>query len=569
MEALQKITKITNPVKTEDGYLPPRVVFSVETLANFYLLIGTLANAPSHVLLESKPNSDITTLSVKSYNPYRLLFDTNFEWDLFNQELNSRFLPFFCMEFNYCYSFRPDLMLQKIQNSSLINWISGNRLSSDVYVNCLTVETITNIKENNKLSILNNIENDLYVQELGQIYDSKISKLLASGSNDDANLDLAKLLPVFLNIYLLSQNSSFTNIFTTQKYQCYEKIDTRTDEELLDVELFEVWLCLLSYVFEYQYRSSILQNLTELSLGSLVNLPIKNLAKYQINEYKWKLCHQKTPFVPLNHGDLGFKSSLFYILDIIQNLLRFNLTYKLNTSNITLSLNLVYNILREFKDDTTIDLSTYPWDDFHLTLFGLIKFIKKQSTMKFKYANFEELGSLVEECVLILNLLLDPRFNVVQQKNDESEGSTILNIFGGPQTRSINYSLIYNILLNFETIESLLKQFDLEKCHLRYLYHCMDHFNGLFYLTEESKTNNHQDGKIDAIDFDFDSPEFVKAINSYTSKEEHDIPATFTEKPSSYKFNETLKISSQQSEKAIISDKRMLGIIQNALSIKL
>ena len=55
-------------------------------------------------------------------------------------------------------------MLNKIQNSSLINWLSGNRLSSDLYVNCLTTDVITNLQVNNKLSLINNATEDVYLK---------------------------------------------------------------------------------------------------------------------------------------------------------------------------------------------------------------------------------------------------------------------------------------------------------------------------------------------------------------------------------------------------------------------
>ena len=58
--------------------------------------------------------------------------------------------------------------------------------------------------------------------------------------------------------------------------------------------------------FEYQYRSTLMQDLTQLALSTLLTLPLNNLVDYQINEYKWKLCHQKVPFVPL---DLGAKDT--------------------------------------------------------------------------------------------------------------------------------------------------------------------------------------------------------------------------------------------------------------------
>lgn len=573
---LQRIIKISNPTakekkkekeKEEEVYDAPKVILSVDTLVNLYLLIGVLVNIPPIFIPDIQANSDITALSTSLKNPYKQIFDATYDWNLFNEEINLKFLPFFCMEYNYCYKFRPDLMLNKIQNSSLINWLSGNRLSSDLYVNCLTTDVITNLQVNNKLSLINNATEDVYLKELQDMYEHKLARLSIRGADDDSHLELAKLLPALLNIYTLSENPSFVKVFTTQKYDYYNELETRPEDEVEYVELFEVWLCLLSYIFEYQYRSSLMQDLTTLSLATLFNLPLDSLQNFQINEYKWKLCHQKVPFVSLNTGKLGYKSSLFYILDAVQNLLRFNLTYKLNVGNISMGLNLVYNILQVFQNDPTIDLSQYAWDDFHLSLFGMIKFFKKQSLIKSKYVTFEELGSLVEDCLLVLNLLLHGRFNDVQQDTGE-EPSTIMTMLGFSSSKSINYGLVYNILLNYESIQSLLSTFDLKSStNLQSLFHCMEYFDDVFYLTEESKLHAKLN-KIDVIDFDFDSLEFLSAINSFTNekRENESLESSLKSNGSSpvYKYKDTLKHSSTLT----LSDHDMLNIIQNVLSQK-
>ena len=566
-DILQRTIKITNPTAKngEEGYDPPKVLLSVDTLVNLYRLLGVLVNIPAILIPEVQVNSDITTLPTALKNPYKLVFDKSYDWDLFNEEINLKFLPFFCMEYNYCYKFRPDLMVAKIQNSSLINWISGNRLSSDLYVNCMTTDVITNLQLNNKLSLTNKAEEDLYLKELQAIYEHKLIRLSIRGAGDDSHLELAQLLPALIHIYTLSKNPSFVKVFTTQKYKYYSELETRPEDEVEYVELFEVWLSLLSYLFEYQYRSLLMQDLTKLSLATLFNLPLESLQKFQINECKWKLCHQKVPFVSVNIGKLGYKSALFYILDAIQNLFRFNLTYKLNVSNISLGLSLTFNILELFKKDPTIDLSNYSWDDFHLSLFGLIKFFRKQSMIKSKYVTFEDLGALVEDCLLILNLLLDSRFNAVQQNTGE-EPSTIMSMLGLSSSKSINYGLVYNILLNYESIQGLVANFDLQNSkNLDSLFYCMKYFDDVFYLTEESKLHA-KFNKIDLIDFDFDSAQFISAINIFTNEEHDNESPKVSEKPNGYssvfKYKNTVGYSSTHT----ISDQEMLNIIQDVLS---
>lgn len=557
-----KLIKLTSPDLEDNNYKPPKIVLSLETMSTFYLLMGVLANTPSSLFSEGKRNADITTFSVEMKNPYKSYFSQDFKWDVFNQQVNLKLLPLFCVEFNYCYNFRPDLVLEQIQNSSLINWISGNRLSSDIYVNCLTSQTITNLEVNKKLSVAGS-KSDLYCQELNKIYNSKIQNLQAKQSNEEMNLDLSKIFPVFLHMYTFAQNSSFNSILTTQQYHFYDKIDDRTDDELNNVELFEVWVCLLSYVFEYQYRSTLMQDLTQLALSTLLTLPLNNLVDYQINEYKWKLCHQKMPFVPLDLGAKGHKPSIFYILDTVQNLLRFNLTNRLHVVNLSMGLNLMYNILDHVKADSNIELDKYSWDNLFLSLFGLIKFIKKQNLLILKYINHRDLGSLTEECFLVLNLLLDTRFSSVKQVIVQ-EKSSFMGLFDSDETRSINYALIYNILLNFEVIQTLINEFGLsESEHLTNLFHCMEHFDKLFYLTEDSKKERLYK-KTEVLDFDFDSPEFVAAINSFTDAKNSNQTENSTEgtqSPITYQYNQTLKYSLKQKQRAVLDDQAMFSLI--------
>ena len=81
----------------------------------------------------------------------------------------------------------------------------------------------------------------------------------------------------------------------------------------------------------------------------------------------------------------------------------------------------------------------------------------------------------------------------------QSSGSHIL--------KSINYELLYIILLNYQLVDNLMKDFSLENAHhLPNLRNCMDFLDSKFHLTEESKQNEENKSKIDLIDFDYDSP---------------------------------------------------------------
>ncbi|RLV95428.1 hypothetical protein JA1_000945 [Spathaspora sp. JA1] len=532
---IQSIITITQPFKNEneEKYQPPKVQLSIDSLLTLYLILGVLVNIPNSLLPSHLNSSDITAMSIQSLNPYKSmpLFLTEYNNDSF-QICNSRLLPSLCMEFNYCYSFRPDLMLDKIKTNSIFNWLN---LSTDAYINCDTVESVTSLT-NKKLNLLE-VQDDFLIH-LQHAYESKIRK-----SSDQ--LDLKKLLPITLTFKALTENTTFVDILTKQNPKIGNEV--LTEDEFKNVELFEVWLSLTSYIFEHQYSSPTLQYLTTLSLGIMLNLTSNHMNKlrnYQINEDKWKLCHQKLPFIPLGLGNFGYKSSLFYILDCVQNLIRFNLTNKLNIKNYGIGLNLIYQIITDFEKDTSIALGKYNWVEFHTTIFTLIKFIDKQNLLGSKKLDTEQVRVLVEELLVIVDFMLRPRFNQAQQIEESNHW------FWNNVSTSINYSLIYNILLNFETLTRLINEAGLT--NLTRLPSCMNHFENQFHLTAESKLQ--PGNKLDISDFDYDSPKFVEKINEYLSQESEEVNPSFKYKDSfSYLNGGT-----------VIQDNEMITYIQSA-----
>ncbi|KAG7662647.1 uncharacterized protein J8A68_003855 [[Candida] subhashii] len=556
MESLMRITSPTEIILDDDSikYFPPKVRLSAETLITLYLFLGAMTNTPKGVLPDRVIGSDITNTSITSINPYKKIsrFSKEYDWKQFNEELNMKFLPIFCMEFNYCYQFRPDLMA--VERNSILSWLT---FQTDLYSDCDTLSLVAN-SSNKHLSLLEE-GTDFFLKDLQRIYELKMTQLEKKGVHEDRDFDLSKLLPVMLNLYTLTQNSSFLNILTKQKYEYYKDIEARTEEEMKYLEMLEIFLCLSSYIFEYQYRSPVTQTLTKIILFSLMNITtsqVNNLKTFQINEYKWKLCHQKLPYIPLDIGKKGYKSSLFYILDCVQNLLRFNLTNRLNLVNFRLGLNLTYKILTEFQQDPAIKLGRYNWDSFNNSLFGLIKFLKKPDILNSKHLNQEVLKCLVEECLLIVDLLLDKRFSLVVQMTEEEIGSSI---FGSSERFSINYSLVYNILLNFEAIQQLIDKFRLADTSR--LSYCMNHFNKKFHLSrQESQTEEENKAPV-VLEFDFDSPQFVKEITKFIS-ESSKIQRSPT---GEYMNTKTFEYLSSQT----IEDKEMIEILQNALLIRI
>ncbi|ABN64992.2 predicted protein, partial [Scheffersomyces stipitis CBS 6054] len=529
-DTLLSVTNLENQV---DKYEPPKVRLSAETLLKIYTIVGVLSNIPASLLPSTNVSlsSDITNLSHDTPNPYEHLIHTLkvFDSQKYSVEFCQRLVPLLAMQFNYCYNFRPDLLEEKVQSTSLFGWFTGSN-SNDLYSSFDTIHNVTSLLSNSKLSLIGE-EKDPYLIDLQNIYEKKTKENQIAVDLDI--LDIPEFLPIALLIYTYSTNSSFLLFFCKQNNSNVHKIEAINPQEDTEVELFEIWLCLLSYVFQYQYRSVNLQYGVRLSLQVLLKLTsrnaliktedsgtvslLENVKQYQINEYKWKLSHQKLPFIPNNNGKLGFKSSLFYILDVAQNLIRFNLNKKLNVVNFKMALNLIYQVLTELHADMDIDIGKYPWYEFDSTIFSLLKFIKKQHLISSKYylsLNQTELvSSMVEEILLIVNFLLERRFNEVIQVSDELNGARTA---GAHAFMSISFDLIYNILLHYEIVNDLMVEHNFRKSkNFRNLDRCLTFFENEFHLTEESKVSDRY-AKLDLFDHDFDSPVLIEKINSYT-----------------------------------------------------
>lgn len=291
------------------------------------------------------------------------------------------------------------------------------------------------------------------------------------------------------------------------------------------------------------------------------------------------MSHQKLPFIPNNNGKLGFKSSLFYILDVAQNLIRFNLNKKLNVVNFKMALNLIYQVLTELHADMDIDIGKYPWYEFDSTIFSLLKFIKKQHLISSKYylsLNQTELVlSMVEEILLIVNFLLERRFNEVIQVSDELNGARTA---GAHAFMSISFDLIYNILLHYEIVNDLMVEHNFRKSkNFRNLDRCLTFFENEFHLTEESKVSDRY-AKLDLFDHDFDSPVLIEKINSYTLNEEYPngievheekkLMSTLESDKPAYTNRETFKYINRGYENTFIVEGDMLRVFHSIFALK-
>ena len=79
--------------KEEEVYDAPKVILSVDTLVNLYLLIGVLVNIPP--IFIGYP-SQFGYYSIINFvkNPYKQIFDATYDWNLFNEEINLKFYHF-------------------------------------------------------------------------------------------------------------------------------------------------------------------------------------------------------------------------------------------------------------------------------------------------------------------------------------------------------------------------------------------------------------------------------------------------------------------------------------------
>lgn len=603
---LDKLLTITNAkaVMNERHYDPddeegthysfeaPKIVLSAETLLLVYSIIGTLTSVPTSYLPVTPVSlsSDITNLQNESPNVYeQVLISLKFyDHKLFKQEVSLRLIPFLAMEFRYCYQYREDVLVSQIQNSSFFNWITGNRFADNLYITYHTEDEVTSFSKNYEyLSIISD-PRDPYLAEIDSIYDTKIKKF--NQHDEDEGLEVSELLPIALMISALSKNPTYLACFTKQISELHKnhKIEDITSNEDLEVELFELWICVLSYVFQNQYKTTQLQLITKLSLQTLLMITssksvvkiedkteslVENIKNYQINEFKWKLCHQKAPTIPTNVGKHGFKLGLLYILDVVQNLIRFNLTNRLNVDNFKMALSVVYQILHEFKTGDINDLGNYTWADMYVTLFNLLKFIKRQNLANSRYLQSlkktEDTKSMVEEILILFNVMLSKKFSDIIQVSDDFVGlgdddagaytaAGVIVVAGTHLYKSINYDLIHNTLLNHELIEQLEKQFDLgDLPHLANLHHCIQYFEEKFHLNEESKQKEKE--KLNLFDHDFESPVLIQQLNAYKG-EDNESEEPFT-------YEQTFKFANQGLEADTIPSMERIRIFNEVLLV--
>lgn len=432
---------------------------SYGTLMHIYVMINSLCNSPLNLLLVDKVSLslDITNLENASENVYsNSLVQKDFSDPNVIAQFEGRVIPLLAAIFNYYYGLHEDILSVTLNHTSFFSWITGHKLSPNLYVGFDTVETLTNLTTNSKLDV-----QDPFMHE---VESNEVIKRRESGEKPDSELALQS--PTYLNIslllYLLIKDGSFVDYLT--------KIQ---DDK---IPLLDIWLCVSSYIHHYQYKSTFNQLgarvslLTLLKLTSAKSASISALRDHKINEFKWKLCHQRGPVIPISDDD-GEKGLLMYILDLVQVTLRFNLTKKLDFDNCKIALTILYQVLLEGEKKPFEDLQSYKWDALYATLIHFIKFVAKN-------CNEEGLKYVIEEVFSIFNLALGPTYDHIIERSDDYwlEGSHVV--------RSINFDLFYEFLHHYLTLRTMFDKYIIRKDNFSRVEACFNSLAEKFNLLD-------------------------------------------------------------------------------------
>lgn len=547
-DSFNRLLVLTAAEKSGDTFLPPKIRLSAETLVILYSVLGSLANVGRHISAKGKKlltvAADITTLDSGVMPSGSLITNKTYSRDLFQREISLRIIPILAMEFNYSYLYRPDLLLQQLPLALFFGWLTGNTFGrSSMYSQYDTEKLVTNFAppECALLSIYGD-ENDPYIIEVRHIQQTKFDRRryqLNTKEFEDI-LEMPELLPILLVLFLLLDNPSFVEQILTPERPITREIEDLDPMEDRDMGVLEMWLCVVLYVLQYHYRLRHFQLITKLTLYTLAKLcslrplplgvvPATMFGAYRINEFKWKLCHQRNPVVPIDEGSFGIKLALFYTLDVLQNLLRFNLTNKLKLDNFQVAINVMYQVLTEIKRDTLLELGHYHWDQLRRLIFSTLKFFIKQRLWELShFINLHQqdnVRAVIEELLAVVDLTLCPRFSLKVEEDD--------------QQMLINYNLVYNILLHYEHIK--LADTDVINSSLDtsmpQLAHCLHYFEQKIHLTEESKLSGEE--KLNMQDYSYDSYELKQMINNYLLDPELEVETSAS--PLHYSSRETFK----------------------------
>lgn len=340
---------------------PPKLTLLLKTLTKVYS-INTF--------------TDYLTRTKKHLFRGAIPYKTNFE-----SQVPYKLIPILLMDFNYYYGYQTDLMLHHLSSKSFFHWLTGNRFSGNAYLKYQTSDYVTSLYENLDLSLFEDFNKDSFLKELQTIQNHRLRR--------EDLADPKELLSVFLMLYL--EPDTLVK-FKSETLELPKKIEQ--DES---IEILDLWLCLTSYIVQYHHKSSFLQMLTRIALSTLHKLvkDFDNFSELPINEAKWKLCHQKAPFIPLSNNNTWIVPIGKYVCDMLQVMLRFNLNNKLNVENYRLSLDLIYKLILTAK----VTSENYSFVELGRTIFIVLEFVSKKHNSVVRYA-------ILEDLLLNLDLIL-------------------------------------------------------------------------------------------------------------------------------------------------------------------
>lgn len=438
---------------------------SYSTLMHIYTIYDSLANISINMLLVDKVSLslDITTLESVSANAYlNLLNQKDYRDAEVVSQTENRMIPLLCALYKYNYQIAPDLLRAHLHYSSFFSWITGHTFAPDLYLGIDTIGSLTNFKEDLNLDVHGPFLHE--VEEFEVLRGQKFNGLV---KDSETALRSPTYLALALKFYQLSKNESFVKYLTS---------NTRKEIQLLDI-----WLAVLSYVHHYQYKSPYNKYGARIALLTLVKLTstqlgsVKLLRDHKINEFKWKLCHQKQPPIPITDGN-GEISSLLYIMNLVQVTLRFNLTKKLDLDNCKLALTILYQILLEGEQKQFDDLQLYKWQDLYKNLVHFIKFVAKN-------CNEEGLKYVIEEVFAIFDVILGPTYDKIIERSSD------FWTLGSHVVRSVNFDLFYEILQHHQSLQTLYDKYIIKRENFPRVEKCFASLAEKFDLLDTRELN--------------------------------------------------------------------------------
>lgn len=470
---------------------------SYRTLMQIYVVFGSLAATPVLLLLVDKVlhSLDITNINDASPNVYSdFLMHLDFQDGPGMARLQSRFVPMLAAELNYYYGLQDDLVAHAENHLSFFSWITGHKFASNSY---LGTPLVTDFESN--AANLTCVDQDPLVDEIRMYEETARLNALTILDRDD---EKAVSAPGFLNITLLLYSLVHNELFVDMLMYPEEKTAQ-------SVRLLDLWLCVASYVLHYQYKCKINNYAGRLVLLILLKLTsgknVLKFRKWRINEFKWKLCHHRHPPLPNDLGGLSVKTALLYTMDILQVLLRFNLTKKIDLDNAKLALTGVYQILAECEKDPVDNIGAYRWDELYKTLVHFLKFVRRN-------CNEENLKFVVEEVFLIFELVLSPAFDSVYEVSND------LWLTGSHVAKLMNYDLLFTLLHHLPALVEMFDRFVPKKDNFQRTQRCLGQLTAAFDLRENRERDLYEvHSKLQKINVNDEPAAHTRSAFNYVS----------------------------------------------------